>query len=249
MQWFCKLLFVLWPSVRLTCRHLLRSIWHVRSKVPLVSRQDVVSSAQFTGRGFPRLKKLWRNCKVWKAPGCHMEKALVGSWKWTLWIDLRWTWHDTDPGVALRWLGVPGGSTVVAMVSTVMVLVTSLCVKTYRGLSVTQFQLESSEAWTITFTFCFSLLLQLSQKSIAATEVPNAAPHVCSSQAPWSRPWLESSQDACLGLLATCLLMRSSGVPCSSGAKKRSIGEKIPFGASMCLSVLSLSLGPLPWCS
>ena len=66
-----------------------------------------------------------------------------------------------------------------AMVSTVMVLVTSLCrVKTCRGLSVTQFQLESSEAWTITFTFCFSLLLQLSQKSIAATEVPNSAPHV-----------------------------------------------------------------------
>ena len=25
---------------------------------------------------------------------------------------LWWTWHDTDPGVALRWLGVPGGSTV-----------------------------------------------------------------------------------------------------------------------------------------
>lgn len=24
---------------------------------------------------------------------------------------LWWTWHDTDPGVALRWLGVPGGST------------------------------------------------------------------------------------------------------------------------------------------
>mmetsp|Transcript_8306 Transcript_8306/g.19534 ORF Transcript_8306/g.19534 Transcript_8306/m.19534 type:complete len:476 (+) Transcript_8306:40-1467(+) len=40
---------------------------------------------------------------------------------------LWWTWHDTDPGVALRWLGVPGGST----------------------------------AWTITFTFCFSLLLRL----------------------------------------------------------------------------------------
>eukprot|EP00438_Fugacium_kawagutii_P031709 Skav215625 [mRNA] locus=scaffold620:38143:39486:- [translate_table: standard] len=40
---------------------------------------------------------------------------------------LWWTWHDTDPGVALRWLGVPGGST----------------------------------AWTITFTFCFSLLLRM----------------------------------------------------------------------------------------
>ncbi|CAE7474458.1 unnamed protein product [Symbiodinium necroappetens] len=39
---------------------------------------------------------------------------------------LWWTWHDTDPGVALRWLGVPGGST----------------------------------AWTLTFTFCFSLLLR-----------------------------------------------------------------------------------------
>ena len=25
---------------------------------------------------------------------------------------LWWTWHDTDPGVQLRWLGVPGGSTV-----------------------------------------------------------------------------------------------------------------------------------------
>ncbi|CAJ1330885.1 unnamed protein product [Effrenium voratum] len=40
---------------------------------------------------------------------------------------LWWSWHETDPGVALRWLGVPGGST----------------------------------AWTITFTFCFSLLLRL----------------------------------------------------------------------------------------
>ncbi|CAE7194784.1 unnamed protein product [Symbiodinium sp. CCMP2592] len=39
---------------------------------------------------------------------------------------LWWTWHDTDPGVALRWFGVPGGST----------------------------------AWTLTFTFCFSLLLR-----------------------------------------------------------------------------------------
>ncbi|CAE7430819.1 unnamed protein product [Symbiodinium natans] len=44
---------------------------------------------------------------------------------------LWWTWHDTDAGVALRWLGVPGGST----------------------------------AWTITFTFCFSLLLRLGHDS------------------------------------------------------------------------------------
>ncbi len=59
-------------------------------------------------RRFPKVEETLKKVQSSKGTGLSHGKS----------IGLRWTWHDTDPGVALRWLGVPGGSTVVAMVCT-----------------------------------------------------------------------------------------------------------------------------------
>ncbi|OLP75987.1 hypothetical protein AK812_SmicGene44135 [Symbiodinium microadriaticum] len=72
---------------------------------------------------------------------------------------LWWTWHDTDPGVALRWLGVPGGST----------------------------------AWTLTFTFCFSLLLRWG--SDAGWGMLRSLALAC-----WSTPLMLVVLNVCTGL-------------------------------------------------
>ncbi|CAK9013771.1 unnamed protein product [Durusdinium trenchii] len=110
------------------------NFWQAQGLVMLTPRMPLYIPCVYNGFMYwstvaaARVFQHWRPCAI-------AEASLAGLLAMIFYAPydmcgakfLWWTWHDTDPGVALRWLGVPGGST----------------------------------AWTITFTFCFSLLLRL----------------------------------------------------------------------------------------